>query len=89
MQTVFEIFDCVSGDTLGYRCSEARARQTAERCGAQFDYLPAKGEGFYVSDMHDNMKAGPFADRGEASRKADFENMASDVNSFHVVEHRL
>lgn len=89
MQTVFEIFDCRNGKTLGHRASEARARETAERCGALFDYLPDYREGFFVADMRDNIKAGPFANRVRAERIAEFENMASDVNSFRVVEHRL
>lgn len=95
MQTIFEIFNCVDGKTQGYRHTEARAVQTVDRCNAisykgfYADYLPAKDEGFYIVDMRDNVKAGPFPDRADAQRKSDFENMATDVNSFHVVEHRL
>jgi hypothetical protein len=39
--------------------------------------------------MGDNVKAGPFASRDQAERKSSMENMASDFNSFRVVEHRL
>lgn len=92
---IFEIFNCVDGSTQGYRTSEARAKETCERVPAHIlngtavylDYLPAK-DGFYVVDMRDNVKAGPFADGWEANRNADFENMASDFNSFRVVDWR-
>lgn len=90
---IYEIFNSVDGATLGYRVGLERAKQTCERCGAVrdnktgtitvMDYLPAR-EGFYVLDMRDTVKAGPFPTREEARSKADFENMASDTNSFHV-----
>lgn len=91
MQTVFEIFDPVTGATEGYKNREGTARfiDRMEQAGFVRDFLPAKGEGFYVVDMRGAVKFGPCADRDEASRKADFENMCSDVNSFSVVEHRL
>lgn len=86
---IFEIFNCATGRTEGYRFGEKLARETADRCtganGTVYDYLPAK-DGFFVLDMRDNVKAGPFATKAEASRKADFEDMASDTNSFRVFE---
>ena len=99
--TIFEIFNCQEGAKLGLRHGEKRARETVARLdGAKveykktglasvFDYAPAKEEGFFVVDMGDNVKAGPFASRDAAERKASFEDMASDTNSFRVVEHRI
>jgi len=91
--TIFEIFNCATGKTLGLRHGEKRAIETAERCinaGAGiFDYLPWKVEGAYVVDMRDNVKEGPFVSREKAQDYADFENMCTDVNSFRVVLHSL
>lgn len=90
-QTVFEVFDCPSGKTLGFREGADVAKRTCERAmpNAVLDYLPAKEIGFYVVDMNGFVKFGPFNDRDTASRKSDFENMATDVNSYHVTEHRF
>lgn len=91
-ETIFEIFDPVTGKTEGYRCGKVRAVQTCERLekyGHIRDYLPVEKEGFYVVDMHDHVKSGPWSDQRMAQGKADFENMCSDVNSFRVVQHEL
>jgi hypothetical protein len=92
MQTIFEIFDPVTGKTEGYRHGRRVARSLIDRLenyGHIRDYLPAAREGFYVVDMRDFVKDGPFADRTAAQNKADFENLANDYNSFTVVEHTL
>lgn len=94
MQTIFEIFNPVDGKTQGWRVGEEMARRTISRAEphAILDYLPAEREGFYIvakgaSDI-ESVK-GCYDSREEASRKADFENMASDALTFRVVEHRL
>lgn len=91
MQTIFEIFDPVTGNTEGYKTRDGADQFIArmDRAGYVRDFLPATGEGFYVVDMRGAVKFGPVADRNEAMRKADFENMASDYNSFSVVEHHV
>jgi len=97
MVEIFEIFNAVNGATLGYRTSEKRAKETCERTPPYrdtktggmvvLDYLPALN-GFYVLDMRDDVKGGRYLDRGNADKASDFENMASDVNSFRVVQWR-
>lgn len=92
---IFEIFNCVNGQTQGYRVGLIRAKQTVERIPSYvqngkrvvLDYIPAT-DGFYVLDMRANVKAGPFETRDEAQRHADFENQSTDLNSFHVVDWR-
>ena len=84
---IFEIFNAVDGSTQGFRTSEQAAKSACYQIKAYWDYLPAK-DGFYIVDMRDNVKAGPFVDGWEASRKADFMNMADDFNSFRVVDWR-
>lgn len=89
MQTVFEIFDSRDGKAQGFRHTERKALETCTRIGGSMDYLPASAEGFYVVDMRDFVKDGPFADHRDAIDRAGFHNMATDNNSFSVVEHRL
>lgn len=92
METVFEIFDCRTGRTQGYRHGEARALQTVERverAGIVLDYLPAKSEGFYVVDDLDHVSAGPFKVRSNADARQMVANQGSDRRTFRVVEHRL
>lgn len=94
MQTIFEIFDCFTGKTLGYRHTEAVALRTCQRIAGKdgfsgLDHLPAKDEGFYVVDMRGFVRSPAIANRADAERKADMENMSSDYNSFSVVEHTL
>lgn len=91
-ETIFEIFDPVTGKTEGYRHGISKARDLIDRLekyGHIRDYLPASQEGFYVVDMRDNVKAGPFPDHYEAKRVSDFEDMANDYNAFRVVRHTL
>lgn len=95
MLQIFEIFNAVNGATLGYRTSEIRAKQTCERTPPYrdnktgnlmvLDYLPALN-GWYVLDQKDNVKGGQYLARINADKAADFENMASDVNAFRVVQ---
>lgn len=88
---IFEIFNAVNGETQGYRFGEVRARQTVARCdnvnvpGFVADWLPAK-DGFFIVDIRDNVKDGPFGDCRTAQAKADFENQGSDTNSFRVYQ---
>lgn len=89
METVFEVFDSRDGKPQGYRHTERKALETCERIGGFMDYLPAREEGFYVIDMRDFVKAGPFECRRDAEDRAGFENRANDNNSFSVTEHRL
>lgn len=91
---IYEIFNAVNGSTQGYRFGEEAARKLIERVPNAMweeksgeiivlDYLPAM-QGFYVLDMRDSVKAGPFAERITAQRIADMENLGSDTNSFRV-----
>jgi len=91
MQTIFEIFDPVTGDTEGYKTREGADRYIARMEAAGFvrDWLPAKDEGFYVVDMRGSVKFGVAFIKANADRYADFENMGSDTNSYTVVEHTL
>lgn len=93
---IFEIFNCFDGETHGYRFGEEATKKTLERLPAlyvedkngktySFDYLPARC-GFYVLDMRNTVKFGPYPTHADATKKSDFENMASDTNSFHVYE---
>jgi len=96
---IYEIFNAVDGSTQGYKFGEEAAKRFIDRVGGVwrdektgkalvFDFLPAR-EGFYVLDMRDVVKAGPFVTHAEATRKADFENMSSDTNSFRVFAQTL
>lgn len=92
---IYEIFNSVDGTTHGYRSDEAKAEKFCNSLGGlideasgkqiYYDFLPARC-GFYVLDMRNAIKAGPFATRTDAERKSDFENQSSDTNSFHVYE---
>lgn len=88
MSKIFEVFTCHNGKTQGYRFGEARAIETIERleragCVAH-DYLPAR-DGFYVLDMTNNVKAGPFEDHASAQKQSDWQDMCHDYNSFRVM----
>lgn len=91
--TIFEIFNCNDSETsLGRRYGEKRANQTCDRLSASgdvYDYLPERKEGFYVVDMGDNVKAGPFANEADAKRESDFLDLSHDYNAFRVVHHSL
>lgn len=102
MQTVFEIFTAHDGRTQGYRHGADIARRTCDRInpvgpdglmrkGAPFhDYLPAKGEGFYVVDDRGFVASPkPYASRDKADAAAMVANMGSDLRTFAVVEHQL
>jgi len=90
MQTVFEIFDPVTGNTEGYKTLDGAKTfcDRMERAGYIRDYVPATQEGFYVVDMRGTVKAGAMM-KDDAERKASFENQANDHNSFSVVHHTL
>lgn len=94
METIFEIFDCLTGKTQALRHTERKAIETCQRIAGSdgfsgLDCLPYSKEGFYVVDMRDFVKAGPFADKDDADKRCMVENQSSDTNSFHVVEHSL
>lgn len=92
---IFEIFNSVDGKTHGYRSDEEKAEKFCNSLGGlvdeatgkqiYYDYLPARC-GFYVLDMRNTVKFGPYLTHADATKKSDFENMASDTNSFHVYE---
>lgn len=91
-ETIFEIFDPVTGKTEGYRHGISKARDLIDRLekyGHIRDYLPASQEGFYVVDTRGYLKSAPFNSRDCAQAKADFENMASDTKTYIVIEHRI
>jgi hypothetical protein len=91
---IYEIFNAVDGKTQGFRCGISRTTETIRKFdainipGYVVDYVPAR-EGFYVIDMRECVKAGPFQTRDEAQRNADWENQCNDFNSFSVVKQEL
>ena len=89
MQTVFEIFDPATAKTEAHMDATARDRylRRMDAAGYVRDYMPAAREGFYVVNGG-GRATGPF-DRATAERKAEMENMASDAQTFTVLEHRL
>ena len=92
MQTVFEIFDPVTGRTEGYKTREATDQFLArmDRAGYVRDFLPVGTEGFFVVDMRGKVDFGSARTTREAAQRiADFSNQGSDTNSFSVIEHRL
>lgn len=59
---IYEIFDCVTGETQGYRATEeaATALCNAAMPHAMLDYLPAKDEGYYLVKCGRYVKGGPY-----------------------------
>lgn len=91
---IYEIFNAVDGRPAGRRFGLERVKQTLDRLeavtipGVVYDYLPGR-EGYYVLDMRDAVKAGPFVRPEAAKEYADFEDMCSDTNSFRVYRQEL
>lgn len=82
---MFEVFNTVTGATLGYFSSAGAAGQMAESCGGGYDYERAPA-GFYVVGMAGRAVGKAYASREAAQSAADMRNMGSDCDSFSVRE---
>lgn len=69
---IYEIFDCVTGETQGYRNGLESARALCDAVSAHIvlDYLPAREEGYYIC-RGPYIKAGPLTTLREAEQVAD------------------
>lgn len=83
---MFEVFNCVTGNTVKFRRSEEGARDECEGF-REWDYCECPRGKFYVFSMRGECRW-RFDTRAEAQAKADFENMANDHDCFSVVEDR-